>query len=135
MDPNDTVDINDYLTIAQGHAAINGSILSPSSLQANAMNTIMASIPQNAVEERMDKFALNRVSIDHKVAAHELLALQAANPAFAEEIKETIAKSLARDITKKITFTKRHNMNTDVHHFIGRVWVFTDEELKQIIKG
>lgn len=136
MDPT-TVDINDYLTIVQDHmtAKIGGSIVSPAALQANAMSTVMASIPKNSVEDRMDEFALNRVSIDYKVAAHELLKLQATNPDYASEIKESIAKDIARDITKKVTFTKRHISETDVHHFIGRVWVFTDEELKQIIKG
>ena len=64
----------------------------------------------------------------------ELLKLQEVAPDYAGEIKENIAKNLARDISKKVMFKKKHDKDADVHHFIGRVWVFTDDELKALLK-
>ena len=84
-------------------------------------------------EDLLDKFAMNKFTIDHKVTAQELLKLQEVAPDFVKEIKENIAKNLARDISNKVSYTKKHDKDTDVHHFIGRVWVFTEEELKQIM--
>ena len=81
----------------------------------------------------MDEHSLNRIAVDHKVTAQELLKLQEVAPDYASEIKENIAKNLARDIAKKVMFKKKHDKDADVHHFIGRVWVFTDEELKALL--
>ena len=84
-------------------------------------------------EDLMEKWIMNRVTIDHKVSEHELMKLKEVAPDYANEIKENLTKNVARDIIKKVTFTKRHDKNSDVHHFIGRVWVFTEEELKSFI--
>lgn len=88
----------------------------------------------NIVDDIMDKWIMNRVTVDHKVAAHELLKLQEIAPDYANEIKENIAKNCSRDMVKKLTFTKKHDKDADVHHFIGRAWMFTEEELKEFIK-
>jgi hypothetical protein len=85
------------------------------------------------VEDPLDKYAMNRFAVDHKVTAAELLKLQEVAPDFAKEIKENIAKNLGRDIATKVSYTKKHDKDTDVHHFIGRVWVFSEEELKSIL--
>ena len=84
-------------------------------------------------EDQLDKYAMNRFAVDHKVTAQELLKLQEVAPDFAKEIKENIAKNLAREIATKVSYTKKHDKDTDVHHFIGRVWVFSEEELKGIL--
>jgi hypothetical protein len=84
-------------------------------------------------EDPLDKFAMNRFTIDHKVSAQELLKLQEVAPDFAKEIKENIAKNLSREISNKVSYTKKHDKDTDVHHFIGRVWVFTEDELKSLL--
>ena len=76
----------------------------------------------------------NKITVDHTVAAHELLKLKDTVPTYADEIKENLAKNASRELVKKMTFTKKHDMNSDVHHFIGRVWVFTEEELKKLIE-
>ena len=68
-----------------------------------------------------------KVKVDWEKLAKNLQA------ALASEIKENIAKNLARDIAKKVMFKKKHDKDADVHHFIGRVWVFTDEELKALL--
>jgi hypothetical protein len=88
---------------------------------------------KQTVDEFMDEHSLNRFTIDHKVTAQELIKLQEVAPDYISEIKDNIARNLARDIAKKVMFKKKHNKDTDVHHFIGRVWVFTDEELKTIL--
>jgi len=84
-------------------------------------------------EDLMEKWIMNRVTIDHKVQEQELIKLKEVAPDYANEIKENLTKNVARDIIKKVTFTKRHDKDADVHHFIGRVWVFTEEELKSFI--
>lgn len=85
-------------------------------------------------EDIIDKYDFNKVVVDHKVTAAELLKLKEVAPDYANEIKENLAKNAARDIMKKMTFTKKHDIDSDVHHFIGRVWVFTEEELKKFIE-
>jgi hypothetical protein len=90
---------------------------------------------KQTVDEIMDEHSLNRIAVDHKVTAAELLKLQEVAPDYASEIKENISKNLARDIAKKVMFKKKHDKDADVHHFIGRVWVFTDEELKELLQN
>lgn len=85
-------------------------------------------------EDIMEKWIMNRITIDHKVQEQELMKLKEVAPDYANEIKENLAKNAARDMIKKITFTKKHDKDADVHHFIGRVWCFTEQELKEFIK-
>jgi hypothetical protein len=82
----------------------------------------------------LDKYEFNKLTVDHKVSAHELLKLKDTVPTYADEIKENLAKNASRELVKKITFTKKHDIDSDVHHFIGRVWVFTEEELRKLIE-
>lgn len=86
------------------------------------------------IDNFLDEHIMNRVTCDHKVAGHELLKLKEVAPDYANEIKENLARNVSRDIMKKITFTKKLDKDADVHHFIGRVWVFTEDELKNLIK-
>lgn len=85
-------------------------------------------------EDIMERWIMNRITIDHKVQEQELMKLKEVAPDYANEIKENLAKNAARDIMKKVTFTKKHDKDADVHHFIGRVWCFTEQELKDFIK-
>jgi hypothetical protein len=87
-----------------------------------------------AVEDLLERYELNYVTVEHKVTAHELLKLKEVAPTYADEIKENLSRNVAREIIKKTSFTKKLDVNTDVHHFIGRVWVFTDEEIKKLIE-
>lgn len=125
-----------YLTIAPS-GLTPATILPPSWGGLNtAMITAATPMPKltRTVDELMDEHSLNRIAIDHKVTAAELLKLQEVAPDYASEIKENISKNLARDIAKKVMFKKKHDKDADVHHFIGRVWVFTDDELKALLK-
>ena len=114
-------------------------------------NVITANIPSNTItmsgngihygsialdvltEDLLEKWIMNRITVDHKVAEHELMKLKEHAPDYANEIKENLAKNATRDIMKKLTFTKKHDKDADVHHFIGRAWVFTEDELKNLI--
>lgn len=107
-------------------------------LDGNLLTTTIAASSITApstirLEDPLDQYAMNRFAVDHKVTAQELLKLQEVAPDYAKEIKENIAKNLARDISHKVSYTKKHDKDTDVHHFIGRVWVFSEEELKGIL--
>ena len=117
--------VNPVMTVSS-----NGGIgIGTTSNSSITVNTISASI-----EDVLDTWEMNRVTVDHKVTAHELLKLKDTVPTYADEIKENLTKNMSRDIIKKMTFTKRHDIDSDVHHFIGRVWVFTEDELKSLIK-
>jgi hypothetical protein len=86
------------------------------------------------MEDFLDCHCFNKITVEHKVAEFELLKLKETIPTYADEIKENLSKNLARDIIKKTTFTKKHNVDSDTHHFLGRVWVFTEDELKNLIQ-
>ena len=85
------------------------------------------------MEDFLDTHSFNKITVDHKVSEFELMKLKETVPTYADEIKENLSKNLARDIIKKATFTKKHNVDSDTHHFLGRVWVFTEGELKDLI--
>ena len=85
------------------------------------------------MEDFLDVHVFNKITVDHKVQEQELMKLKETVPTYADEIKENLSKNLARDIIKKTTFTKKHDKDADVHHFLGRVWVFTEDELKNLI--
>ena len=114
------------LTVANGASAITGATITA--------NTISNVVSKLAVEDILDEYEFNRVAVDYKVTAQELLKLKETAPDYAQEIKESIAKGISREVVSKITYTKKHDKDADVHHFIGRVWVFTDEELKAILR-
>lgn len=87
------------------------------------------------MEDFLDEHIMNKITINHKVSEHELLKLREVSPTYADEIKEEIAKNAAREVAKRMTYTKRTDKDADVHHFIGRVWVFTESELKEFIEA
>lgn len=124
------MNMNDTITIST--TDITSSITSPTILTGNltygkiAMGVI--------ADDILDRYSFNRLTIDHKVQEQELMKLKESVPTYADEIKENLAKNMARDIMKKMTFTKRKDVDADVHHFLGRVWVFTEDELKQLIE-
>ena len=116
-------------------------MVTPTGMVAIASGSITAPITSSTTititdptEDLMEKWIMNRVTIDHKVQEHELMKLKEVAPDYANEIKENLTKNAVRDIIKKVTFTKKHDKDADVHHFIGRVWCFTEQELKEFIK-
>ena len=91
-------------------------------------------ISPTATEDLMERHELNLVTVEHKVTEFELMKLKDTVPTYADEIKENLSRNLAREIIKKASFTKKRDIDTDVHHFIGRVWVFTEDELKKMLE-
>jgi Ni,Fe-hydrogenase maturation factor len=84
-------------------------------------------------DDVLEKYEFNQFVVEHKVQEHELIKLKEENVNYAEIIKENMAKNCARDFVKKLSFSKKHDKDKDVHSFRGRVWVFTREELVQLI--
>lgn len=112
----------------------NGGTLSPiGTVTISNTNGATMSLGESD-EDIMERWIMNRVTIDHKVQEQELMKLKEVAPDYANEIKENLAKNAARDMIKKITFTKKHDKDADIHHFIGRVWCFTEHEMKEFIK-
>lgn len=158
MNPDDFNDVND-MTMATGTVTIGdngqysisdgtnsipvsatGSLTGPlkgywkDSITTNGSSINTISTMKLADDELLDKWIMNRVTIDHKVQEQELMKLKEVAPDYANEIKETLSRNAARDMIKKMTFTKKHDKDADVHHFIGRVWCFTEQELQDFIK-
>jgi hypothetical protein len=133
---NDDIVINSgavtgSITMADGtYGVVTSNGISP--LTMNTASTISIRQPFD-IEDFLDEHIMNRVTVSHKVQEQELMKLKEVAPDYATEIKENIAKNCARDMTKKLTFTKKHDKDADVHHFIGRVWMFTEDELKNLI--
>jgi hypothetical protein len=92
------------------------------------------SVAPTATEDLMERHELNLLTVEHKVTEFELMKLKDTVPTYADEIKENLSRNLAREIIKKASFTKKRDIDADVHHFIGRVWVFTEDELKKILE-
>lgn len=136
MNDNELIeDVTDYITaITPSVSASIGSL--GYDLNANTITVAANTGTTTAInhdEDKIDQYAMCKFTVDHKVTDAELLKLREVAPDFAKEIKENIARNLARDISHKISYTKKHDKDTDVHHFIGRVWVFTEEELKHLL--
>jgi uncharacterized protein (DUF927 family) len=91
-------------------------------------------LSQTAVEDLMERHELNLLTVEHKVTEFELMKLKDTVPTYADEIKENLSRNLSREIIKKASFTKKRDVDADVHHFIGRVWVFTEDELKKLLE-
>ena len=96
----------------------------------NTTDTLTINAP---VDKVLNLYMLNQLVFDHKVSEHEFIKLKEIKPDFADNIKENIARNLSREVVKKATFTKKKLADDDTHHFIGRMWCFTTEELKQLI--
>ena len=115
---------NDTITISNGGISTGSVTVSSSSLGYGMFD----------MEDFLDTHSFNKITVEHKVAEFELTKLKETVPTYADEIKENLSRSLSREIIKKASFTKKRDIDADVHHFIGRVWVFTEDELKKLIE-
>lgn len=82
----------------------------------------------------LDRYQLNEITVQHRVQEFELMKLRESNVDYADEIKKNLAKWASEEVTNKMTFTKKTEINTDTHSFRGRVWVFSKEELIKMIE-
>ena len=92
------------------------------------------SINTTSVHDLLDRRDMNLIVVDHRVSEMEMLKLKEVQPDYADHIKENIAKKAAKEVTNKMSFTKKKLPDEDTHHFYGRVYVFTKEELIQLIE-
>ena len=97
---------------------------------STTMDTLTINLPINEV---LDRYMMNQLTCEHRVSEHEILKLKEVKPDYVDSIKENLSKNLAREVIKKTSFTKKKLPDEDTHHFIGRIWCFTTEELKQLI--
>ena len=87
-----------------------------------------------AAQELLDRREMNLIVVDHKVSEMEMMKLKEIRPDYADIIKDNIAKKATIEVINKMTFTKKKLIDDDTHHFYGRVYVFTKEELIQLIE-
>lgn len=92
------------------------------------------SVTQPNTQDYLDRYALNEFVVEHRLQEQELLKLKEQNVDYGDAIKENMAKNMARDVIKKVSFTKKFEQDTFVHSFRGRCWVFTKEELINLIQ-
>jgi hypothetical protein len=124
-----TTPAQDCITITS--TGVTSGITMGSSYSTMAGPTI--SITTSA-QELLDRRDMNLIVVDHKVSEMEMLKLKEVQPDYADLIKENIAKKAAKEVVNKMTFTKKKLPDEDTHHFYGRVYVFTKEELIQLIE-
>ena len=124
-----TTPAQDCITITS--TGVTSGITMGSSYSTMAGPTI--SITTSA-QELLDRRDMNLIVVDHKVSEMEMMKLKEVQPDYADHIKENIAKKATREVINKMTFTKKKLLDDDTHHFYGRVYVFTKEELIQLIE-
>jgi uncharacterized protein (DUF927 family) len=108
--------------------------LTVGSITTSATSYGTITLSSTPVEDLMERHELNLLTVEHKVTEFELMKLKDTVPTYADEIKENLSRNLSREIIKKASFTKKRDVDADVHHFIGRVWVFTEDELKKLLE-
>ena len=91
-------------------------------------------MPRASLDYLLDTYEMNQLVVEHKLQEHELMTLKNADVNFADHIKANLTKTTAEKIVQKMSFTKIKDPNMDVTSFRGRVWVFTKDELEQLIK-
>jgi len=89
---------------------------------------------RTSADEIFDRYSLNEFLVEHRVQEFELMKLRETTVDYADVIKNNLAKTASKEIIKKMTFTKKHDINSDTHSFRGRVWVFTKDELNKMIE-
>jgi hypothetical protein len=101
---------------------------------ASTITTGTISPMRTPAEVILDRYQLNEITVQHRVQEFELMKLRESNVDYADEIKKNLAKWASEEVTNKMTFTKKTEINTDTHSFRGRVWVFSKEELIKMIE-
>jgi hypothetical protein len=118
-----TIATSPHVTI--GHA---------STITTTAGGTGSISPMRTPAEVILDRYQLNEITVQHRVQEFELMKLRESNVDYATEIKHNLAKLASEEVTNKMTFTKKTEIDSDTHSFRGRVWVFSKEELIKMIE-
>ena len=114
---------------------MNSTITLPMTMGSATITTSSNITPMRTpTEVILDRYQLNEITVQHRVQEFELMKLRESNVDYAAEIKQNLAKWASEEVTSKMTFTKKTEINTDTHSFRGRVWVFSKEELIKMIE-
>lgn len=137
IDENVLTDVLTYMAKTTNSPIFDGNSLTTIANGGITSNTISTSTitkksKKDLVTDLLDEHHFNQVIIDHKVSEQELMKLKETSPTYADEIKEKIAREIAREVSKKVAYTKK--TIDDTHHYMGRVWLFTTEELTELIE-
>jgi hypothetical protein len=117
-----------------GISPITNSVTQTTPIMYTGNGLTITKTPSNVVSDILDKYLMNQLVIEHKVSEFEMMKLQEVKPDYADDIKENLARNISREVIKKTSFTKKKLPDEDTHHFMGRVWVFTKEELIKLIE-
>jgi len=122
-------------TYASGAVYVN-PIVSPITYVGNGTSGSNPAIynPKATTDYILDTYEMNQIVVEHKLQEQELMKLKDADVNFADHIKSNLTKVATEKIVQKMSFTKIKDINMDVTSFRGRVWVFTKEELEQLIR-
>jgi len=133
MNPDDDVNY-DTLTLTAPLPSINSSMVTSSIMSNGTIGTISQVVPVDRIEEILDTYDLNQVMCEYKLAEFELMKLRDEDPNYSETIKTAIANKISSDVVKKVSFTMKKDKDADVNYFRGRAYVFTKQELIDLIK-
>lgn len=127
------------LTSAMYEDLNNGSItttISPNTFNMGSITAVgsSANVVRTTAETILDRYQLNELTVQHRVQEFELMKLRETNVDYADIIKQNLAKMASEEVTSKMTFTKKTEIDSDTHSFRGRVWVFSKEELLKMIE-
>jgi len=127
----------DTITITGGGSGGNipfGSITTGTTVYTNTGTVGTMVMPKASLDYLLDTYEMNQIVVEHKLQEQELMTLKNADVDFANHIKVNLTNRTAERIVQKMSFTKVKDPNMDVTSFRGRIWVFTKDELEQLIK-
>jgi len=114
---------------------MSSTITMPMTMGSATITTSSNTLPMRTpTEVILDRYQLNEITVQHRVQEFELMKLRESNVDYATEIKHNLAKHASEEVTNKMTFTKKTEIDSDTHSFRGRVWVFSKEELIKMIE-
>jgi len=110
------------------------NIFTTTGINTGAVGTMTMVMPKASLDYLLDTYEMNQIVVEHKLQEQELMTLKNADVDFANHIKVNLTNRTAERIVQKMSFTKVKDPNMDVTSFRGRIWVFTKDELEQLIK-
>jgi hypothetical protein len=127
-------DMNPASVSISNTGAITGTIIGAAGSTITTGTGISSISIRTSADEIFDRYSLNEFLVEHRVQEFELMKLRETTVDYADVIKNNLAKTASKEIIKKMTFTKKHEIDSDTHSFRGRVWVFTKDELNKMIE-
>ena len=110
------------------------NIFTTTGINTGTVGTMTMVMPKASLDYLLDTYEMNQIVVEHKLQEQELMTLKNADVDFANHIKINLTTRTSERIVQKMSFTKVKDPNMDVTSFRGRIWVFTKDELEQLIK-